>query len=305
MSSKQDIISKVYFDRAGFQSKSNTLKDAREKDKSITMADVEQFFKENVEQKRKPRGENSFVAPHAFFECRLDLFFIGKNDFENEQKFRLGLVLIDIFGKYAVVIPINSREPQDILSGIMEGMQKMGGKPAMVYSDEERSLIGSELQDYFKKEGIKLHTTRGHPAFGERFIRTFIDMLFKRVEHDEKKGKEVQWTDYIFEILLTYNNKMVSSVTKMTPKDARMKKNELNVKMNITLQAKSNRKYPAVEVLDKVKLMRKKAITEKERTSNYLKEIFKVEKIEKRLGQKYYYLEGRSRPVLRHEILKV
>ena len=29
-------------------------------------------------------------------------------------------------------------------------------------------------------------------------------MLFKRVENDEKKGKEVQWTDYIFENLLTY-----------------------------------------------------------------------------------------------------
>ena len=67
---------------------------------------------------------------------------------------------------------------------------------------------------------------------------------------------------------------MVSSVTKMTPKDARMKKNELDVKMNISLQAKSNRKYPVVEVSDKVKLVRKKAITEKERTSNYFKNIY-------------------------------
>ena len=130
-------------------------------------------------------------------------------------------------------------------------------------------------------------------------------MLFKRVENDEKKGKQVQWTDYIFEILLTYNNNMVSSVTKMTPKEARMKNNELDVKMNMSLQAKSNRKYLVVEVSDKVKLVRKKAITEKERTSNYLKETFKVEKVEKRLGHNCYYLEGRNRPVLRHEILKV
>ena len=42
---KQDIISKIYFDRAGYGSKANTLKDAREKDKSIKMEDVEQFFK--------------------------------------------------------------------------------------------------------------------------------------------------------------------------------------------------------------------------------------------------------------------
>ena len=55
----------------------------------------------------------------------------------------------------------------------------------------------------------------------------------------------------------------MSSATKMTPKDARTKKHELDVKMNISLQAKSNRKYPVVEVSDKVKLMRKKTVTEK------------------------------------------
>ena len=45
MSDKQKIISDIYFDRADFQSKSNTLKVAREKDKTITMKDVEHFFK--------------------------------------------------------------------------------------------------------------------------------------------------------------------------------------------------------------------------------------------------------------------
>ena len=69
------------------------------------MADVEEFFKKNVEEERKPRGENSFVAPHAYFEFQVDLFFISSNDLEN-QKFTIGLVLIDIFTKYATVIPI-------------------------------------------------------------------------------------------------------------------------------------------------------------------------------------------------------
>ena len=45
------------------------------------------------------------------FEYQVDLFFISKNDLEN-QKFRIGLGLIDIFGKYAAVIPIKSKEPQ-------------------------------------------------------------------------------------------------------------------------------------------------------------------------------------------------
>ena len=57
------IINDIYFDRSGFGSRATTLKDAKEKDSSIKMADVERFFKENVEVKRKPRGTNSFVAP--------------------------------------------------------------------------------------------------------------------------------------------------------------------------------------------------------------------------------------------------
>ena len=40
---KNDIINKIYFDKAGFGSKKQTLKDAREKDKSITMADIDIF----------------------------------------------------------------------------------------------------------------------------------------------------------------------------------------------------------------------------------------------------------------------
>ena len=73
--SKQKIINDIYFDRAGFGSKSNTLKDAKEKDSSIKMSDVERFFKENVEIKRKPRGTNSFVAPSNNHTYQMDLFF--------------------------------------------------------------------------------------------------------------------------------------------------------------------------------------------------------------------------------------
>ena len=60
-SSKQKIIHDIYFDRSSFSSEAKTFKDAKERDKTITAKDVEDFFKKNVEMKRKPRGFNSFV----------------------------------------------------------------------------------------------------------------------------------------------------------------------------------------------------------------------------------------------------
>ena len=306
MSDKQKIINDIYFDRSGYGSKATTLKDARQKDKSITMDDVNEFFRKNVEIKRKPRGTNSFVAPHNNHTYQIDLFFISKDDIETTQKVRAGLVCIDVLSKYAVVVPIKSKETTDVVSGTMEALQKMGAKPKMIYTDDEKAIASSDFKQYVEDEGIELYRTRGHPAFSERFIRTFKDKLFKRVETDEKKGKDnIQSTDYILEIMLTYNNKDVHSATGQTPNEARKKKNEYKSVLNVSVKAKKEKMYPELNVGDKVKILRKKAITEKERTSHFLKGEYVVEEITTKLKQKYYKLTDYPRPLMRHDLLKV
>ena len=165
--SKQEIIANVYYDRSGYGSRAQTLKESREKDKSITKDDVEEFFKNNVEEKRKQRGVNSFVAPHAYHTLQIDLFFISKKDLEN-QKFRAGLVLVDVFSKFSSVVPIKSKEPPDFLAGLMQGLNQMDKNPELLYGDDEGSLNSHVVNEYLTKEKIELHRTRGQ---GERNIR--------------------------------------------------------------------------------------------------------------------------------------
>ena len=303
---KQKIISDIYFDRSGYGSKATTLKDAREKDKTITMKDVEEFFRKNVEIKAKPRGYNSFVAPKNNHTYQIDLFFMGYYDFDEEQKFRGGLVCIDVLSKYAVVVPIKTKNGEDVLEATKEALRKMGKKPKIIYTDDERAIAGEDFKEYVEGEGIELYRTRGHPAFAERYIRTYKDMLFKRVEADEKKGKaNIQWVDYNLEIMLTYNDKMKHSATGMTPNQARKDKNEFRAMINVASKAKKEKIYPELFVGDKVKIMRKKLITEKERTSHFLKGEYVVEEISEKLGQKYYKMSDYPRKLLRHEIVKV
>ena len=133
MSSTQEIIKSVYYDRSGYGSKQTTLKDAKQKYSSVTINDINEFFSKNVEEKRKMRGENSFIAPHSFWEFQFDMFFISKNDLEN-QKFRIGMICIDILSKYMHIVPIKSKTPPDILAGMMENINKMGGKPKISIS---------------------------------------------------------------------------------------------------------------------------------------------------------------------------
>ena len=97
-------------------------------------------------------------------------------------------------------------------------------------------------------------------------------MLYNRVEADEKKGKQdIDWRDYIFEILLTYNNKLKHTSAGSTPAQAKLKKNEFEVKLNISMKARHSRTYPDLDVGDKVKIRRKKGIAEKQQTSHWTK----------------------------------
>ena len=300
---KDDIIKSIYYDRGGFGSKSRTLAEAREKDKSVTMGDINTWFRANVEQKRKPVGQNSFIAPHSAFEYQMDLFFIKDIP---KQKSTVGMLMTDAFDKFMHVVPIQGKKEEDLASGMIECLHKMGKKPEIIYTDDETALSTDAIQKHLKDENIEHHRTRGHPNFSERAIRTFKDMLYRRVEADEKKGKQnIQWPDYILEILLTYNNQMKHSATGFTPKEARKPSNQFKVKLNLTMKGKKNRVYPDLDVGDEVKIFRKRKPNEKERVSNWSQNIYTIENIENKLGQNYYRVEGNTRQYLRFELLKV
>ena len=297
---KQDTISKIYYDRAGFGSIQQTLKEAKEKDKSITLNDVKEWFKENVEQKKQLRGYNSFVAKHAYFEFQADLLFI--TDLPN-QDFKIGLLVIDIFTKYMTVIPMKTKQEGDVLNGLSKAFENMKSFPQILYTDDEGALNSNRIQKYLKDNNIKHIVTRGHAAVAERAIRTFKAMLYKRVEH--AKDDNVQWTDFILEILLTYNNKLIHSTTGYTPAKAKLKENEMMVWSNTFIKAKRNRKYPTLEVGDKVKIYRKKKNFEKERISVWSENVYEVESIIEAFGLTFYKVNGMDKEYSRNELLKM
>ena len=68
----------------------------------------------------------------------------------------------------------------------------------------------------------------------------------------------MQWTEFIFEILLTHN-KLIHSSHGMTPSDARKNSNEMDVKLQLLSHRKHNRKYRLLEIGDKVKFIESKS----------------------------------------------
>ena len=131
------------------------------------------------------------------------------------------MLCIDIFSKYCAIVPIKGKTPSGLALCFIECMNKMGGPPKVIMTDGEGAIKNSGLfQKYFTEHHITDIPSRGHPVFAERMIRTFREMLDKRI----KPGQD--WTGLIYPILLTYNYKLVHSATEFTPNDARKETNE-------------------------------------------------------------------------------
>lgn len=80
------------------------------------------------------------------------------SDLDN-QKFNIGMVVIDIFSKFAVVAPSKAKLEDDVLAGIR--------------------INSNDIIEYIERQKIEIHRTRAHPTFAERFIRTFKKCLKK------------------------------------------------------------------------------------------------------------------------------
>ena len=116
---KNNIISKIYYDKSGFGSIKTTFEDAKKVDKSITLEDIKNFFNNNVKKKDNLKGYNSFVAPH-YYEYQADLFFVNDDEFLENQNFKVGMIMIDICSKYMWVVPITSKYEGAVAAGLLE-----------------------------------------------------------------------------------------------------------------------------------------------------------------------------------------
>ena len=70
----------IYYDKSGYGSKQRALQESREKDKSITKADIDDFFNKNIEIKTNQEGKIRIYRQMHFTNsnliCSLSMIFL-------------------------------------------------------------------------------------------------------------------------------------------------------------------------------------------------------------------------------------
>jgi len=285
MPTKEEVIKHAFDNLGGFKSIGAIFNKARERDDTITRADVKDWKDENVDRKKPLVGWNSYVAPEPKHEFQVDLFHYN---FMQREKLNLskqtgrkytagidhyGLLAVDSFTKFAHVEPIDRKLVSSWKAALDKIFKKMG-KPKVIYSDPDSSLIATNMSTYLKKEGIELITTRQHAAIAERTIRTI------KAELDEKIEKNPRiWTEVLPAVLEEYNQRKVHKTIGMTPQDATKEENQYKVKTQLEIHRLRQRDQPELEVGDKVRMYQKKGTFDKERVPVWEDGTRKVESI--------------------------
>jgi len=128
-------------------------------------------------------------------------------------------------------------------------------------------------------------------------------MTYRRLQ----KRPDERWYDMIYEILLTYNRKMVSSATGYTPLDAKKSENRAEVRQKMESRAMLSKRYEEVKVGDKIRVFRRrKHLSEKENVPQWSKVAYEVQKIDDNPNAgKLYYIAGSDKPYIRAQIMKI
>ena len=183
------------------------------------------------------------------------------------------LCAIDLFSKYAWVVPIKDKKGTSIVNAFKKIISE-GRKPNKIWVDQGSEFYNQSFKDFLKINNIEMYSTfnEGKSVVAERFIRTLKNKIFK---HMTAFSKNVYF-DVLDDVVNKYNN-TVHTTIKMKPIDIT---DDYYSEYNVdSMELHSNKKDPKFKVGHHVRISKYKNIFAKGHTPNWSEEVLLLAKL--------------------------
>ena len=223
---------------------------------------------------RKNYATNKTDVYHIDDIWSLDILDLKDYGPENNRGYRYVLVTIDNFSKYGWTIPLKNKNAQTIKDSFENILINSKRSPNLIETDRGKEFHNNIFQDFLNKNNIKLYSRNSSygAVFAEKFNRTIRDLLKKIVF----ENGDAKWIDVIPIITKQYNDRLHSS-TKLSPKDASLKKNEGFVYKNLLDKRKKIK--PKFQLNNLVRTADLKRTFSKGDTTNWSYRLYKITEI--------------------------
>ena len=233
--------------------------------------------------KRKNYTRRKIIVNHIDEIFAADLVEMQKFAKLNKG-YRYLLTCIDIFSKFAWVIPLKDKKGITIKNALEKIFNER--KPKFLWTDKGKEFYNKQVQDLLNENNIKLYSTNNSEiksAVIERFNRTFKNMMYRKFT----ENNNTIFYNILDELVNNYNNKYHSTI-KMTPIEGSKKIIEKKIKNIYNFE--KTKKLGKFKIGDKVRISLEKNIFEKGYDTNWTQEIFVIYNI-KYSNVPYYYLK--------------
>ena len=202
---------------------------------------------------------------------------------------RFLLCVIDIFSKYAWVIPLKDKKGISIVKAFQSILKQSNSKrrvedtsaqhvkPNKIWVDKGSEFYNAYFKKWLRDNDIVMYSTHneGKSVLAERFIRTLKGKIYKYMTSISKNV----YIDKLNDIVDEYNNTYHTTI-KMKP---------IDVKDNtyINTSKEINNKDPKFKVGDYVRISKYKNIFAKGYMPNWSEEVFVIKKIKNTIPWTY------------------
>ena len=128
------------------------------------------------------------------------------------------LCIIDIFSKYAWVIPLKDKKAITVTNAFPKILDESNRKPTRIWLDKGSQFYNRSMKSWLEKNDIEMYSTHneGKSIIAERFIRTLKNKIYRCMTSVSKNV----YIDKLDDIFNKYNNTYYRTI-KMKPADVK------------------------------------------------------------------------------------
>ena len=189
------------------------------------------------------------------------------------KRFRILLCVIDIFNKYAWIVPLKDKREITITNAFHKNLKESNRKPKKIWVDKGSEFYTSSVKKWLKDNNIEMYSIHNEG----KSIRTLKTKIYKYMTSISKNVCIVKLDAIVNEFNNTYHRTI-----KMKPVDVKdntyIDSMELH-SAELRSSKEVNDKDPKFRVGDHVRNCKYKNIFAKRCTSNWSEEVFVIKKV--------------------------
>ena len=176
--------------------------------------------------------------------------------------------MIDIFSKYAWVIPLKDKGISTV-NTFQKILNDSKRKPIKIWVDKRSEFYNNSFTKWLQDNAIVMYSTNNErkSVIAERFIRTLKTKIYKYMTSISRNV----YIDKLDDIVKEYNNTYHTSI--------KMKSVDVKDNTYIDFKKEINNKDPKFKVGDQVRISKYKNIFARGYMPNWSEEIFAIKKI--------------------------